>query len=125
MQASLCVNVFVWLHAQTKEEEILGNVTGSADFQWFITSLGEAIQLSDSRGWYVGGLDTSADANDGKHSIVWRDDCVRMVFHVATLMNTGSTSQPPTDLHLQRKRHIGNDNVVIAFLDADGTSTLV
>lgn len=59
---------------------------------------------------FLGGLDQEG-AEDGKFTYVWQDDTIRVVFHIATLM-PNITSDPKC---VNKKRHIGNDNVIIVY----------
>ncbi|KAJ3414143.1 Tuberous sclerosis 2-like protein [Chytridiales sp. JEL 0842] len=108
---------------QSIETDILSNTHGSQLYTRFLHSLGRLFHLSDavSLGIYTGGLDTSTDAIDGKVGIVWEDHAsgTQMMFHVTTLMPTNLAHDPQCSL---KKRHIGNDFVVIAF-DESGLDT--
>jgi hypothetical protein len=57
---------------------------------------------------YTGGLDTSADAVDGRFGVLWEDSSsgTIAVYHAATLMPTDISKDPRCSL---KKRHIGND----------------
>ncbi len=76
--------------------------------------IGETIDL---KGWqnYNAGLDVKGNTT-GKHSVYkFRD--YEIMLHVSTLLpfNDEDTQQ------LERKRHIGNDIVVIIFIDGKST----
>lgn len=96
---------------QRAEEEMFQNREPSAEFEDFLALLGERIAL---RGWqeYRGGLDVRGDLT-GTHSVYtkWRD--YELMFHVSTLL----PFFPHDKQQLERKRHIGNDIVVIVFMD--------
>lgn len=96
---------------QTREEDMFANRESSVEFEEFLALLGERIAL---RGWseYRGGLDVKADFT-GTHSVYckWRD--YELMFHVSTLL----PFFPNDKQQLERKRHIGNDIVVIVFMD--------
>lgn len=73
--------------------------------------LGTLIKLSDAdpQQVFLGGLEQNGA--DGNFAYVWQDDVVRVMFHVATLF-----PNKPSDLHFtNKKRHIGNDNIVIVY----------
>jgi len=96
---------------QISEDEMLNNVEGSPAFEEFLDSLGDKIRL---KGWngYCGGLDTENDRM-GKHSIYRRWRGLEFMFHVSTLLPFRSKDRQ----QVQRKQHIGNDVVVIIFVD--------
>ncbi|KAJ3036781.1 hypothetical protein HDV00_002393 [Rhizophlyctis rosea] len=101
---------------QTSEEEMLQNrmETSSPAFKQFLNFLGETIEL---RGWkgYRAGLDTSGSNNTGTHSVYTKWQGYEIMFHVSTLLPfiQGDRQQ------LERKRHIGNDIVVIVFQESE------
>lgn len=80
----------------------------SDHFKSFLSLLGDQIIL---QGWsgYSGGLDVHK-GKDGKQSVFsqWRGN--EIMFHVAPLMESSGH---------QRKVHIGNNTVVIVFIDSD------
>lgn len=96
---------------QISEDEMLNNEEGSPAFEEFLACLGDKIRL---KGWhgYRGGLDTDNDRM-GKYSLYryWRG--LEMMFHVSTLLPYRSKDKQ----QVQRKQHIGNDVVVIIFVD--------
>lgn len=94
---------------QTQENEMFSNQNASPEFEEFLTLLGEKVTLKDFGG-YSGGLDTSRDST-GTHSIYTKFNGYEIMFHVSTLLpyNEGCEQQ------LERKRHIGNDVVLIVF----------
>jgi len=55
----------------------------------------------------------------GKNSIFTRFENLDIMFHVSTML----PFTPDEDQQLSRKRHLGNDIVVIIFLDGDGDFT--
>jgi len=92
------------------EADMYNNVVGSWEFDAFLTCLGQKIELE---GWkkYRGGLDSSIA---GSRSIYtdWRG--IEIMFHVSTLLPFTRGEQ-----QVERKRHIGNDIVVIVFQNGD------
>lgn len=96
---------------QSTETEILTNTSGSPDYINFLTELGHMVKLSRLEG-YCGGLDVMNES-DGEYGLVWRDDCVQAVFHVATLMRPKTTTPV-----VAKKRLIGNDYVHIIYSDS-------
>jgi len=86
-------------------------VETSPAFEEFLNILGDRVELKN---WpnYKAGLDTIGNSN-GTHSIYtkWRN--VEVMYHVSTLLPFD-----PSDVQqLGRKRHIGNDILVILFVD--------
>ena len=97
---------------QSLENMLLTSKSGSPKFLIFTKGLGKIV-LTRHLKYYSGGLDTSGFDSDGKLSVVWldRDDCFArsmVVFHVVPLMPEGANN---------RKRHVGNDNVHIVYVD--------
>ena len=92
----------------------------SPAFHRFANRLGCIVPCQHLR-YFSGGLDTSSFQSDGRSALSWTDcDKTRssvaarfIVFHVVSLM-------PHIDVegsNMNRKRHIGNDNVLILFAD--------
>ncbi|XP_045114587.1 tuberin-like [Portunus trituberculatus] len=95
---------------QKTEQEILSNSGGSMRYTRFISALGTYVELAKvSRHVFLGGLDTTGV--DGNTALVWQDDLLQVVFHVATMMPT-KESDPKCN---GKKRHIGNNFVTIVF----------
>ncbi|KAJ3214341.1 Replication factor A protein 1 [Dinochytrium kinnereticum] len=99
---------------QENEVAILSNTHGSRLYTKFISSLGHFVKLSEKSGAYTGGLDTSEYAADGKYGLLWEDSAsgTQMIFHATTLMPTHVERDPQCS---GKKRHIGNDFLLIAF----------
>ncbi|ELR11121.1 RapGAP/RanGAP domain containing protein [Acanthamoeba castellanii str. Neff] len=96
---------------QTKENEMFANVETSAAFDEFLEFLGNRIVLRDWKG-FRGGLDVNRDST-GTHSVHTRFKDFEIMFHVSTLL----PFNPADEQQLERKRHLGNDIVVIIFVD--------
>jgi len=95
---------------QQDENDIYSNVTGSKDFELFLEFLGEKVQLEGWQ-WYGGELDLRRNTT-GTHSVYSRwGNFNEIMFHVSTYLPAGVGQQ------IERKRHIGNDLVVIVFQD--------
>ena len=97
---------------QSLEDLLLSTTACSPKFLSFSEGLGKLV-LTRHLKYFSGGLDTSGFDSDGKLSVVWidRDDCfarTMAVFHVVPLMPEGANI---------RKRHVGNDNVHIIFVE--------
>jgi len=99
--------------SQTKEDEMFANSETSTEFEEFLDFLGERVNLS---GWtnYRAGLDTK-NGTTGTTGLycTWNNN--EIMFHVATLL----PHNPKDKQQLEKKRHIGNDIVVIIFQDGD------
>jgi len=97
------------------EDDMYGNEAGDALFENFLSLLGTKIVL---RGWekYRGGLDTSGDDATGTYGLYtdWRG--FEIMFHVSTLLPYSTTNSQ----QVERKRHLGNDIVVLVFHTGDG-----
>lgn len=96
------------------EDEMYSNRTGSERFEHFITRLGTKVAM---RGWhkYRAGLDITEDAT-GPYSIYteWRG--FEIMFHVSTYLPYSETNHQ----QVERKRHLGNDIVILVFHDGKG-----
>lgn len=86
-------------------------VRGSSEYEEFLQLLGPRVALQGFTA-FAGGLDTGGCAT-GTHSIHtrWRES--EIMFHVSTLLPLTANAQ-----HIERKRHIGNDVVVLVFVDS-------
>eukprot|EP00727_Mastigamoeba_balamuthi_P012878 m51a1_g8212 hypothetical protein (997) ;mRNA; r:65730-71382 len=103
---------------QRSERELLRNVEGSEDFEDFLDFLGETVTL---RGWskFAAGLDTKGDCT-GTQSVYTTlgegEAQLEVMFHVATML----PYQQEDPQMVERKRHIGNDIVVLIFKESSG-----
>lgn len=98
---------------QTKETEILANVSGSADYMEFLNGIGSLTKLKGAD-FNTQGLDREYDT-DGQYTFCWRDRVTEIVFHVTTQMPTNLDHDSQC---IGKKRHIGNDFVNIIFNDS-------
>ncbi|KAJ3219894.1 hypothetical protein HK099_004540 [Clydaea vesicula] len=102
---------------QDTEEQMMGNKmeTVSPAFKQFLNFLGETIEL---KGWksYRAGLDVTNN-NTGTHSVYTKWQGYEIMYHVSTML----PYNPNDRQQLERKRHIGNDIVVIVFQDDANT----
>lgn len=98
---------------QTKESDILQNVSGSADYIEFLNGIGTLTKLKGAD-FNTQGLDREYDT-DGQYTFCWRDRLTEIVFHVITQMPTNLDHDPQC---INKKRHIGNDFVNIVFNDS-------
>lgn len=95
---------------QSSEEQILSNCKGSAFYEQFLTTLGHVVQL-DGFQHYAGGLDRRESAQ----SVYSNRQNHEIMFHVGTMMRFDAADEQ----QVVRKRHIGNDNVVLVFQDGE------
>lgn len=98
---------------QTKETEILANVSGSADYTEFLNGVGTLTKLKGAD-FNTQGLDREYDT-DGQYTFCWRDRVTEIIFHVTTQMPTNLNHDPQC---INKKKHIGNDFVNIIFNDS-------
>ncbi|EGC30055.1 hypothetical protein DICPUDRAFT_83973 [Dictyostelium purpureum] len=107
-------------NGQTNENNFFSNTNESPEYKEFLEFIGEKVKL---KGWenYKGGLDVKSDTT-GLYSIYKTKEIsinenkkfnVQIMFHVSTLLPL----YPNDEQQLERKRHIGNDIVVIIFQD--------
>ncbi|CAG5135505.1 unnamed protein product, partial [Candidula unifasciata] len=94
------------------EKTLLSNEYGSPRYTEFIQSLGQMISIDEAEKekMYLGGLNSC----DGKFTIAWQDESLRMIFHVATLM----PNLPGDTRFNNKKSHIGNDFVTVVYNDS-------
>ncbi|ELR22478.1 GTPase-activating Rap/Ran-GAP domain family protein 3, putative, partial [Acanthamoeba castellanii str. Neff] len=95
------------------ENEMFTNVVDNSNkcYERFLNFLGERITL---KGWknYTGGLDVKNEST-GDESVYKEFREQRIMFHVSTLL----PYYPRDEQQVERKRHLGNDIVVIVFLE--------
>lgn len=98
---------------QTKEDEMFANVETSKEFEEFLDFIADRVKLN---GWdkFRAGLDVKSGTT-GKYGlyIVWNNN--EIMYHVSTLL----PFNPKDKQQLERKRHIGNDIVVVVWQDGD------
>ncbi|KAL9988754.1 hypothetical protein ACROYT_G003237 [Oculina patagonica] len=101
---------------QTTDDEVFSNVHVSEDFERFLELMGDKIEL---KGWqkYRGGLDVKNNMT-GLHSLYTIYEGHEIMFHVSTML----PFTPDNPQQVERKRHIGNDIVIIVFQDWDDKS---
>jgi RAP1 GTPase activating protein 1 len=98
---------------QTKEDEMFSNQASSPEFEEFLDFLGDRVLL---HGWpnFRAGLDVKTGTT-GSHSIYQRWNGNEIMYHVSCMLPFNHKDKQ----QLERKRHIGNDIVVIVFIDGD------
>eukprot|EP01120_Amphizonella_sp_Union-15-10_P014096 TRINITY_DN671_c0_g2_i2.p1 TRINITY_DN671_c0_g2~~TRINITY_DN671_c0_g2_i2.p1 ORF type:complete len:358 (+),score=67.09 TRINITY_DN671_c0_g2_i2:696-1769(+) len=97
---------------QTDECDMFSNDKPSKRFNEFMDMMGTKTRLKGYKG-YKGGLDTEHDTT-GTHAYVTEFKGFEIVYHCSTLLPL--TMENGTQ-QVARKRHIGNDVVVIIFQD--------
>ncbi|EMD45572.1 Rap/Ran GTPase-activating protein, putative [Entamoeba histolytica HM-3:IMSS] len=97
---------------QKEENEFFSNDECCDEFWDFMNSLGKKVELKGFND-YAAGLDTKAGCT-GTYSYFRKyTNTYSIMFHVAPLL----PNQEGDAQKLERKRHVGNDVVVIVFLD--------
>ncbi|XP_051559030.1 tuberin-like isoform X1 [Myxocyprinus asiaticus] len=106
--------VFVGAGQANNEVSILSNEYGSNRYARFLTGLGKLIHLKDCDPdqIFLGGLDQYGD--DGEFTYCWHDDIMQAIFHIATLMPNRERDKGCCN----KKRHIGNDFVIVVYNDS-------
>ncbi|XP_069576618.1 tuberin isoform X1 [Brachyistius frenatus] len=106
--------VFVGAGQVNNEVAILSNEFGSNRYAGFLTGLGKLIHLKDCDPdqIFLGGLDQYGD--DGEFTYCWHDDIMQAIFHIATLMPNRESDKGCCN----KKRHIGNDFVMVVYNDS-------
>ncbi|XP_061888492.1 tuberin isoform X2 [Entelurus aequoreus] len=105
--------IFVGAGQVNNEVSILSNEYGSNRYASFLTGLGKLIHLKecDPDQIFLGGLDQYGD--DGEFTYCWHDDIMQAIFHIATLMPNRESDKGCCN----KKRHIGNDFVMVVYND--------
>lgn len=98
--------------AQTCEKAMFGNQQGSRDYRAFLSFIGHVADLRSYDG-FMGGLQRGGAT--GERSVVTSLEGVELMYHVSTMLPHSTTDEQ----QLERKRHLGNDIVVIVFEDTD------
>ncbi|GAM27438.1 hypothetical protein SAMD00019534_106140 [Acytostelium subglobosum LB1] len=98
---------------QSMEEEMFSNEHGSEDFNEFLTFLGKRIKLE---GWtnYRGGLDVKNNTT-GAESVYENYQGFEIMYHIAPMLPYSTVDNQ----QVEKKRHIGNDIVVLIFKEGD------
>lgn len=120
---------------QKTEAELYGNDSGSEYYEDFLNLLGTRVRLAEHKG-FRGGLDCSGENMTGEFSVYQRlrfndsgavvmdpsfvglDD-VEVMFHVSSMLPRSDEEQ-----QLLRKRHLGNDVVVVVFREFSAGKTV-
>jgi len=98
---------------QVEEKEMFNNVEGSPEYEEFLEFLGFRVTLASFEG-FSGGLDVLENSS-GTQSVYTQWEGAEIMFHVSTLLPY-FVNDPQ---QLERKKHIGNDRVILVFKDGD------
>jgi hypothetical protein len=102
--------VILMREGQELENDMYSNAEPlPAAYEQFLEMLGERVPLKGHKG-YRAGLDVKSDST-GTHSIYTTYRDFEIMFHVSTMLPLDSLDMQ----QLHRKRHIGNDIVVVVF----------
>ncbi|KAL7714929.1 Rap-GAP domain-containing protein [Entamoeba marina] len=93
------------------ESEMYNNQYGSSDFEDFLMIIGKKIKLANWKK-YAGGLDVSEKSSLESIYTDWGG--VEIMFHVSTYLPHISVEGAQ---QTEKKRHIGNDIIVVVFMD--------
>lgn len=87
--------------------------SASPGFERFLEFLGKTIDLKNWK-YYRGGLDTTGRYLTGKTSVYteWQD--YEIMFHISTMLPYSENDSQ----QIERKRHIGNDIVIVIFQES-------
>ncbi|KAJ6244461.1 rap gtpase-activating protein [Anaeramoeba flamelloides] len=98
---------------QTTSKQYLSNTKSSQDFEEFLEILGDKIELY---GWnkFKGGLDIKHHTC-GDHSVYTEYKDFEIMFHISTWL----PYNPRDPEQVLRKKHLGNDMVLIVFVDGN------
>lgn len=87
--------------------------SSSPEFEKFLEFLGQKIDLGNWK-FYRGGLDTTGSCLTGTSSVYTKWQDYEIMFHISTMLpySESDTQQ------IERKRHIGNDIVIVVFQES-------
>ncbi|EFA74838.1 RapGAP/RanGAP domain-containing protein [Heterostelium album PN500] len=107
------VGILYCREGQKDEAEMLFNVANntSREYDEFLNWIGDRVELKGFQG-YNGGLDI-VHGNSGTHSIYGKHNDVEIMFHVSTML----PFYPNDPKQIERKKHLGNDRIMIVFND--------
>lgn len=101
----------------TSEQQMLSNTiedsSTSEAFSDFLRGLGDEICLN---GWtgFAGGLDVSGECLTGQKAIHRKENDAEIIYHIAPWLPQSANN----NMNLERKRHLGNDTIVIIFSES-------
>mmetsp|Transcript_43842 Transcript_43842/g.110542 ORF Transcript_43842/g.110542 Transcript_43842/m.110542 type:complete len:502 (-) Transcript_43842:16-1521(-) len=108
------VGVLYAAEGQSTEDVMFNNVSGSRGFNAFLESIGNRVELQTWKG-FRGGLDCKQNST-GTHSIHTFYKSFDIMFHVSTLL----PFFPDDSQQIERKRHLGNDIIMIIYKEGGG-----
>lgn len=100
---------------QTKEAEILANDEVSPDFLKFMQTIGTITTTKGHQG-FSGGLDVTSGST-GEKTVFTTYKHFEIMFHVGPLLTEQDVSAEGRAQRVLRKRHIGNDVVILIFCE--------
>ena len=98
-------------NGQVDENDMFNNTDPSPHFEDFLNFLGDRVKLQGFSS-YAGGLDVR-NSSTGAHSVWTTFHGYEIMFHVSTLL----PYFPRDEQQVERKRHLGNDIVILIFND--------
>lgn len=96
---------------EVDENDMFSNTKTSPEFEEFLSWMGEKVRLKGYKG-FRGGLDVEHNTT-GSHSYVTNFKGFDIMYHISTELPFDQKNPQ----QVERKRHIGNDVVVIVFQD--------
>lgn len=99
--------------AEQSENEMFSNKSASPRLEQFLDFMADKVTLEGFEK-FRGGLDVKSNST-GTHTYYTQFRESEIIFHVSTLLPFDQANEQ----QLERKRHIGNDVVLIVFLDSD------
>lgn len=111
--SSYKIGVIYAKDGQTTDDEYFNNAETPLLMEEFLTFLGDKVKLEGFQG-YRGGLDVKTGTT-GTHSIYRKFRGFEIMFHVSTMI----PYFPMDHQQVERKRHLGNDVVVIVFKEGN------
>lgn len=87
--------------------------SSSPEFERFLEFLGHKIDLQNWK-FYKGGLDTTNNCLTGRNSVYTKWQDYEIMFHICTMLPYSEYDSQ----QIERKRHIGNDIVLIIFQES-------
>jgi len=101
------------IEGQMSEDDMYSNNDPSTDYLEFLEFIGQKVKLSEFSG-YTGGLKTEKNM-DGEFSVATEHENYPIMFHVSTYLPFYEKDEQ----QIARKRHIGNDIVVLIFKEGN------
>lgn len=105
----------------TTEQQMLSNTMEdsqySEGFTAFLRGLGDKIDLMGWQG-FSGGLDVSEEGLTGQHAIYNKIEDSEVIFHISPWLPQSESYENLQNNNLERKRHFGNDTIVIIYSES-------